>query len=175
MLCEGQRSAVIPSPTAASVVWCGHPVNTWTAGAPPQCRHTFPHCPGLNCTPATTPLGLLATPEHRGDGKRKRKGVNIRIKSSEEQMDASCGLHPVHSAPSLQPHKGKDAANHMWRLKLHPLFIRLCVSVKAPESKSVSCLTSGGEVVCYFFFFSNPADWENGPDRRRDVHQEHQQ
>lgn len=55
----------LPSLTAASVVWCGHPVSTWTAGAPPQCRHTFPHYPGLNCTPAMIPLDLLATPEDK--------------------------------------------------------------------------------------------------------------
>lgn len=43
-------------------------MNTWTAGAPPRCRHTSPHYPGLNCTPATIPLGLLATPEDEKGG-----------------------------------------------------------------------------------------------------------
>lgn len=64
----GRAKRRLPSLTAASVVWCGRPVNTWTAGAPPRCRHTSPHYPGLNCTPATIPLGLLATPEDEKGG-----------------------------------------------------------------------------------------------------------
>lgn len=55
----------LPSLTAASVVWSGRPGSTWTAVAPPRCKHTFPHYPGLNCTPAMIPLDLLVTPEDK--------------------------------------------------------------------------------------------------------------
>lgn len=68
----------LPSLTTASAVWCGRPVNTWTAGAPPRCRHTFPRYPGPSCTPAMILLGLLATPE----GKRRR----------EKQREAGIGV-----------------------------------------------------------------------------------
>lgn len=79
----------LPSLTAVSVVWCGRPVNTWTAGAPPQCRHTFPHYPGLNCTPAMIPLDLLATPEDKGVDKLRKSGQlngNAAGESSKEKQ-----------------------------------------------------------------------------------------
>lgn len=48
-------------------------MSTSTAVAPPQCRRISPHYPGLNCTPATTPLGLLATPKDKGADKRRNR------------------------------------------------------------------------------------------------------
>lgn len=72
-VCCWRYEQYLPSLTAASVVWCGRPVSTWTAGAPPQCRHTFPRYPGLNCTPAMIPLDLLATPEDKGVDKLRKK------------------------------------------------------------------------------------------------------
>lgn len=61
----------LPSLTTASAVWCGRPVNTWTAGAPRRCRHTFPRYPGPSCTPAMILLGLLATPEEKEEKERE--------------------------------------------------------------------------------------------------------
>lgn len=61
----------LPSLTTASAVWCGRPVNTWTAGAPRRCRHTFPRYPGPSCTPAMILLGLLATPEGKEEKERE--------------------------------------------------------------------------------------------------------
>lgn len=85
----GRAKRRLPSLTAASVVWCGRPVNTWTAGAPPRCRHTSPHYPGLNCTPATIPLGLLATPEdEKGGVERGRE--KTREGGGERQVSRRC-------------------------------------------------------------------------------------
>lgn len=71
--CSAEVKLKLPSLKAASVVWCGRPVNTWTAGVPPQCRHTFPRYPGLNCTPAMIPLGSLARPKDKDRGDKKEK------------------------------------------------------------------------------------------------------
>lgn len=68
----------LPSLTTASAVWCGRPVNTWTAGAPRRCRHTFPRYPGPSCTPAMILLGLLATPEEKEE-KEREAGSHVRL------------------------------------------------------------------------------------------------
>lgn len=86
----GRAKRRLPSLTAASVVWCGRPVNTWTAGAPPRCRHTSPHYPGLNCTPATIPLGLLATPEDEKGGVERGREKTREGGGGERQVSRRC-------------------------------------------------------------------------------------
>lgn len=86
----GRAKRRLPSLTAASVVWCGRPVNTWTAGAPPRCRHTSPHYPGLNCTPATIPLGLLATPEDEKGGVERGREKTREGGGGKRQVSRRC-------------------------------------------------------------------------------------
>lgn len=88
----------LPSLTAASVVWCGRPVSTWTAGAPPQCRHTFPHYPGLNCTPAMIPLDLLATPEDKGVDKLRKS-----VQPNSDVAGESSKHHQTENLDTLPP------------------------------------------------------------------------
>lgn len=108
----------LPSLTAASVVWCGRPVNTWTAGAPPRCRHTSPHYPGLNCTPATIPLGLLATPEdEKGGVERGRE--KTREGGGERQVSRRCWRRRRRkNSPDT---KKKKTGGRWWRVLVHVL------------------------------------------------------
>lgn len=97
MSCRGVRPGELPSRAAASVVWCGRPVNTWTAEAPPQCRHTAPRYPGPNCTPATIPPGSPATPEDeavdRGrTAQRRRTEKDAKVPREEKKTHAGVFL-----------------------------------------------------------------------------------